>query len=105
MSISREMVDADGREFGIDIVGSRQLGELWIYYCFPYYQPRGSIPPYPGFEALKIWLNLNFPSSAYEVTTMRWPKETPPNSKKSWATLEVTFSDPEEAMLFRLMCS
>lgn len=101
MSISREMVDADGREFGIDIIGFRQLGELWIYYCFPYYQPRGSIPPYPGFEALKIWLNLNFPSVAYEVVTKGKPSE----AKKAWAVLEVTFNDPEEAMLFRLMCS
>jgi len=32
-------------------------------------------------------------------------KGVPSDTKKSWATLEVTFSDPEEAMLFRLMCS
>lgn len=101
MSISREMVDADGREFGIDIVASKQLGELWIYYCFPYYIPRGSLPPYPGFEALKIWLNLNFPSVAYEVVT----KGKLGEAKKAWAVLEVTFNDHEEAMLFRLMCS
>ena len=101
MSVSHEMIDADGREFGIDIVGSRQLGELCIYYCFPYYIPKGSTPPYPGFECLRIWLNLNFSSVAHEVVT----KGVPSDTKKSWATLEVTFSDPEEAMLFRLMCS
>jgi hypothetical protein len=100
MSDSWTMTDADGRAFGIDIVASRRLGDLWIYYCFPYYMPKGeSSPPYPGFECLKIWLTLNFPSAAYDVTTKH------PATKQNWATLEVTFNNQEEAMLFRLMCS
>lgn len=122
------MIDDDGREFGVDIVKSKKIagsGGLWIYYCFPYYLPRGSVPPYPGFEVLKAWLDINFISAAYKVvtnldgddgdygdTTQSWtthdrgvPAGWGSEEATYSATLKVTFSDPEEAMLFRLMCS
>lgn len=118
------MIDDDGREFGVDIVKSKKIagsGGLWIYYCFPYYLPRGSVPPYPGFEVLKAWLDINFISAAYKVvtnldsdygdTTQSWtthghgvPAKLVEGDTYS-ATLKVIFNDPEEAMLFRLMCS
>jgi len=81
-------------DWAVDIRSQRRLGELIIYECFPYYQPRDSYPPFPGFECLKIWLNLHCPSAAYEVTF-----------KNGRSSLEVTFNDPEEAMLFRLRCT
>jgi hypothetical protein len=80
--------------WSVDILKSWKLGDLCIYECYPYYTPRGTYPPYPGFEILKIWLNINCPSAAYEVTF-----------KNGQSALEVTFNDPEEAMLFRLRCT
>ena len=85
--------DADGRLWGVRISRSWRLGDLWIYWCFPYYADHGT-PPYPGFEPLKIWINLNCPSAVYEV-----------NYHNGSPKLEVTFNDEQEAMLFRLTWS
>lgn len=85
--------DASGRPWGVNILKSWRLGDLWIYDCFPYYTDGGS-PPYPGFEPLKIWLHLYCPSAAYEV---KYDTVSSFSSK-----LEITFNDPEEAMIFRL---
>jgi hypothetical protein len=81
--------DADGRYWGVTISKSWRLNDLWICHCFPHYAE--GHPPYPGFECLKIWLNLYCPSAAYEVIYNDGSPQ-----------LQVTFSDPEEAMLFRL---
>jgi len=119
---SSEMIDANGREFGIDIIKSKHLEGLWIYYCFPYYVPRRkSHPPYPGFDPLKSWLNLNFPGATYQVTTFSegvdpvdalckelatlTTADEAEVSANPWATLVIAFTDREEAMLFRLVCS
>jgi len=80
--------------WSVDILKSWRHGNLWIYECFPYNLPRGSNPLYPGFDVLKIWLNLHCPSAAYEVIF-----------KNNRSALEVTFNDPEEAMMFRLQCT
>jgi hypothetical protein len=81
----------------VKIVKSWRLGNLWICDCFPYNVPTPAYPPYPGFEVLKIWLNLNCPTAAYEVKYK--------NLDSLSAVLEVTFNDPEEAMMFRLSCA
>jgi len=83
-----------GETWGVEIRKSWRLGELWILHCFPYNLPNGrGSPPYPGFTILKEWLAVNCKSAAYETF-----------SSGSSAVLEVTFNDPEEAMMFRLKC-
>lgn len=82
--------DVNGRPWGVRISKSWRLGNLWIYDCFPVYTD-GRSPKYPGFEVLKIWVNINCPSAVYEV-----------NYHNGSSKLEITFNDAGEAMLFRL---
>ena len=81
-------------DWSVEIVKSWRLNDLWICDCFPYNLPRGCYPPLPGFDILKIWLNMNCPSAAYEVRYR--------NTESLSAVLEVTFNDEEEAMMFIL---
>jgi hypothetical protein len=81
--------------WAVKIVKSWRLNDLWICDCFPYNLPRGSYPPYPGFDVLKIWLNMNCPSATYEVKNK--------NPDSFGAVLEVTFNNEEEAMMFILL--
>jgi hypothetical protein len=83
----------EDNEWGVQIAKSWRHGDLWCFWCFPYYTNHSG-GPYPGFEYLKIWLNMNCPSAAYEV-----------NYNNGEPKLEVTFNDPEEAILFRMTFS
>ena len=106
-------IDGQERSFGIDIIATNRIEQQQIFYCFPYYLPRGSFPPYPGFDCLEIWLtqHLNNPNVNWRTTT--WNQLNTENFMLSprstmcgpWSAMEVTFDDPEEAMLFRLLCS
>ena len=82
--------DADGRPWGVQISKNWRVGDLWVCWCFPVYTD-GMMPPFPGYEPFKIWLNMYCPSAVYEV-----------NYHNGESKLEVTFNDASEAMLFRL---
>jgi len=83
----------DDENWGVQITKSWRHGSLWCFWCFPYFIDPAPVP-YPGFEYLKIWLNMNCPSAVYEV---RYNNGSP--------KLEVTFNDEEEALLFRMTYS
>jgi hypothetical protein len=82
--------DVNDRPWGVRVDRVWRLGELWICHCLPEYTD-GFTPRFPGFDVLKIWLNMHCPSVAYEVLY-----------NNGMPLLQVTFNDPGEAILFRL---
>jgi hypothetical protein len=59
--------------------------------AFPYYLPRGTMPPYPGFEVLEQWLDMFGPECQYQRQLVN-----------GTSALEITFADPEDCFMFVL---
>lgn len=60
-----------------------------VVWAFPYYLPKGTMPPYPGFQVLEEWLQLFYPNCQYQRLY---------NNGNS--VLKIIFDQPEDCFIF-----
>jgi len=69
------------------------------YYGFAYYVPRGSVPPYPGHDMLRSYLDKRYPTAKYKFI----PRYQLADKKMfDGTTMLIQFETEEDAIMFKL---